>query len=104
MICKFVIIGKIHETPQRIDEHSIVFRVIAKVGTFEPRPIIVTVTAYDNLAKRFFDLKRGAQVMVDGEPRTTRQGNPIPHFYSDGQPYALYEVTAKNIFRIKSLA
>lgn len=103
MICKFVIVGTIHEAPQRIDEHSIVFRVSSRVGTFDRRPIIVTVTAHDDLAERFADLKRGAQVMVDGEPKTTRQGNPILHSYSDGKPYALYEVTAKNILKIKSL-
>ena len=104
MICKFFVVGTVHQAPKRVDDHTVVFQVIARVGTFEPRKIIVTVTAHDNLAKRFVDLKRGAQVIVDGEPRTTREGNPYVHTYSDGQPYALYEITARKIQQIKSLA
>lgn len=104
MICKLIIVGTIHEAPKRVDKHSIVFRVIGKVGTFEPRTIIVTVTAHGELAEQSANLKRGAQVMVDGEPKTTRQGNPDIHSYSDGQPYALYEITARTILNLKSLA
>lgn len=103
MICRFVVIGTIHETPRILNEGSIVFRILSQVGMFEPHPIVVTVTAHDALAKQFADLKRGAQVMVDGEPKVTARGEPAIHYYTDGKPYAQYEITAKSILRIKSL-
>ena len=102
MLSKVVIVGSVLEAPRRLNETTIVFQVISKTGDHAPRPIVFHVSASDVLAKEFMDLKRGNNVLIDASFKTTPQGNPLLHHYPDGQAYALFDVIAEKITKVKT--
>lgn len=103
MLSKAVIIGSVYEEPRRVNENTIVFKVISKTGDHAPRPIIFHVSASAHLAAEFIDLKRGNGVLIDASFKTTPQGNPPLYTYPDGQAYTQYEVIAEKIAKLKGM-
>ena len=101
MLSKAVIVGSVLEAPRRVNPNTIIFQVISKTGDHAPRPIVFHVSASDALAQEFIDLKRGNAVLIDASFKTTPQGNPALHHFPDGQVYALFDVVAEKITKIK---
>lgn len=101
MISKVVIVGSVLKAPNRVDANTIVFQVVSRTGDHAPHPIIFHVSASNSLAREFFDLKRGNEVLIDASLKTTSQGNPLLHHYPDGQPYTQFDVVAETITKIK---
>lgn len=97
MLSKAVIIGSVYKEPRRLDENTVAFQVISRTGDHPPRPIIFHIVASDKLAAQAMELKRENLVLIDASFKTTAQGNPPLHTYSDGQAYTQYDVIAEKI-------
>ncbi len=103
MLSKVVIIGSVYKEPRLLNENTVAFQVISRTGDHAPRPIIFHITAGDKLAEQALELKRGTLVLIDASFKTTAQGNPPLHTYSDGQPYTQYDVIAEKIAILPSM-
>mgnify|MGYP000047016511 CR=1 FL=1 len=104
MLSKAVIIGSVYEEPRRLNDNTIVLRVISKTGDHAPRPIVFHVSIGGNLIQEASELKRGDGVLIDASFKTTAQGNPPMHTYPDGQAYVQYEVIAEKIAKLKGIS
>ncbi|OQY99610.1 MAG: hypothetical protein B6D41_00875 [Chloroflexi bacterium UTCFX4] len=101
MISRIVIVGSVLKAPKSVNADTIHFQVVARTGDHAPRPIIFHISASGSLAREFFDLKRGDQVLIDASFTTTSQGNPPLHYYPDGRAYTQFDVVAESISKIK---